>query len=146
MTTIAYRDGIMASDSGCWLGDASHGWARKLAIGPDGTLYGGMGDAAEVRAYLAWVDDGCLDNEPTPRRVGDGQSSFSIMRVRPNGPVELTTSEGFESYPAPYFAAGSGAEVAFGALFMGATAEQAIEAAKEHGPGTFGRVLAVRHP
>lgn len=149
MTTIAYRAGIMASDSGSWAGDASHGWARKLVKGADGTLYGVAGDAAQADGFLKWVSAGRLDPAPVIDRQGtDGcDSSIIILAVTPGGPIRLITARGEECYPdAPYYAIGSGAATAFGALFMGATAEQAIEAAKEHGSGAFGRVQSLRHP
>lgn len=148
MTTIAFRDGVMASDSGSWSGDASHGWARKVAQGPDGTLYGTAGNAAECGEFLNWVDGGCVGERPKPEttNVEKNESSFIVLIARPGARIGLLTAKGEERYDAPYYAIGIGAPVAFGALFMGATAEQAIEAAKEHGAGAFGRVQSMRHP
>jgi hypothetical protein len=67
-----------------------------------------------------------------------------VLAARPAGHIELIGARGIERYMAPYFALGAGAAVAYGALFMGATAEQAIEAAKEHGDGAHGPVQSVR--
>lgn len=148
MTTVTYRNGTMAADSGSWAGDAAHGWARKVIRGKDGTLYGYAGNAAQADEHLRWVEAGATGDEPKADREGqDGKdSSFIILKVPPNGPVQLVTARGSEQYPdAKYYAIGAGAPAAFGALFMGATAEQAIEAAKEHGYGAFGRVQTVRH-
>lgn len=148
MTTIAYRDGIMASDSGSWAGEAAHGWARKLARGTDGTLYGVAGNAAQCEGYLQWVDDGCAGDAPKPDKEGpDGHdSSFIVLKASPKGMIELVTVKGVERYMnVPYYAIGAGAATAFGALFVGASAEVAIEAAKEHGAGAFGRVQVVQH-
>lgn len=146
MTTIAYRDGIMASDSGSWNGDACHGWARKLARGADGVLHGVLGNAAMCCAYLAWVDAGCQGEPPPNRSEEDGKASaYAVVCALPNGDIRYLTADGPELIVgAPYYAEGAGAEVALGALFAGATAEQAIEAAKEHGPGAFGRVQLIR--
>jgi hypothetical protein len=145
MTTIAYRDGVMAADSGCWMGAASHGWAEKVARAPDGSLYGVTGDAAECETYPDWVREGASGDHPAPRRLGVDGNSFLVLIARPCGLIEIIASGGIERYRgAPYFAVGSGAATAFGALFMGATAEQAIEAAKEHGEGAFGAVRTVR--
>ncbi|MCP1550708.1 MULTISPECIES: hypothetical protein [Methylorubrum] len=143
MTVIAYRNGTMAADSGAWYGEASHGWARKLARGADGALYGCAGSAAESEAFLRWVDEGEQGDMPGPRSKGDDDSSFIVLRVRPGGPVELVTAHGVESYDAPYFAIGAAAVTAFGALFMGATAAQAIQAALAHGPNAFGEVRTI---
>jgi hypothetical protein len=147
MTTIAYRDGVMAADSGAWAGDAAHGWARKLAKGPDGTLYGTAGNAAEATTFLDWVEGGCVGARPAAVREGeDGKdSSFIVLAAPPTGRLILITARGEEKYDAPYYAVGGAAACAFGALFAGASAETAIEAAKEHGSSAFGRVQTIRH-
>lgn len=147
MTTIAYRDGIMASDSGSWNGDACHGWARKLARGPDCVLHGVLGNAALCCAYLAWVDAGCHGEPPPNRSEDDGKSSaYAVVCALPDGTIRYLTADGPEMIVgAPYYAEGAGAEVALGALFAGASAEQAIAAAKEHGPGAFGRIQTIAH-
>ena len=148
MTTIAYRAGIMAADSGSWAGDASHGWAQKLAKGPDGTLYGVAGNAAQCEGFLQWVNEGCHGPYPQADREGtDGKdSSFIVLAVTPGGLIRMITARGEERYQgAPYYAIGAAAPVAFGALFAGATAEQALEAAKEHGYGAFGRIRTLDH-
>ncbi|WP_426314533.1 hypothetical protein ACN9MF_28345 [Methylobacterium fujisawaense] len=145
MTTIAYRDGVMAADSGSWMGDACHRWARKLARGPDGTLYGTAGHAAECEAFLAWVRAGCAGSAPRAREEDDGRgSSFVVLVAPPEGGVRIRTARGDEVYPeAAYFAVGAGKEVCFGALFMGATAEQALHAAMEHGCSAIGSVCTI---
>ncbi|MFD1944729.1 hypothetical protein [Paradevosia shaoguanensis] len=146
MTTIAYRDGIMAADSGSWMGDACHGWADKLAQGPDGTLYGAAGHAPEAMAFLEWVRAGADPaTMPKPEAVGDDGNSFIVLAVSPGGPVRLIAAKGVEAYDAPYFAIGGGSATAFGALWAGASAVEAIEATKEHGSSAFGRVRAISH-
>lgn len=145
MTTVAYRDGVMAADSGAWIGDASHGWAVKLAKGKDGALHGVAGNAAECGTYLDWVNAGYEGDEPRAEALPDNASSFIVLIVPPSGPLRLRTAKGVEVYDAPYFAIGAGSPTAYGALFAGATAEQAIEAAKEHASGAFGQVRTIRH-
>ncbi|GAA2867421.1 ATP-dependent HslUV protease subunit HslV [Aminobacter niigataensis] len=145
MTTIAYRAGVMASDSGSWIGDASHGWAVKLAKGIDGALHGVAGNAAECCAYLGWVKGGYRGDEPRADAEPDNRSSFIVLIVPPEGALRLRTAKGDEVYEAPYFSIGAGSATAYGAMFAGATAEQAIEAAKEHASGAFGPVQSIRH-
>lgn len=137
----------MAADSGSWYGSAVHPWTRKVARGPDGSLYGAAGNAAECAAFMGWVDGGCLDAPPKAREIGpddEARSSFTVLVAAPDGPLLLLTARGSEVYPgAPYMAIGAGAETAFGALYMGATAEQAIEATIMHGNGAVGPVQSV---
>lgn len=145
MTVIAYRDGVMAADTGGWRGDALIPWFRKVARGPDGTLYGGSGSAARVCAFLTWVDDGCLGEMPLPRAEGEGCSDFVVLIARLDGVVEILSHEGREIFAeAPYAAIGSCAEVCLGAMFAGADARTAICAALMHGNGVGGTVMEVR--
>lgn len=144
MTTIAYRNGVMASDSGVWVGDCNYPWARKVARGKDGTLYGVAGNAAQAHAFLDAVDEG----QELPKAVEDkqGNSSFSVLVARPGAKgVEIIRWDGVEKYPgAEYFALGAGACCALGAMYCGASAEQAITAAIAHAEGAVGPVQAMR--
>jgi len=136
----------MAADSGSWMGDASIGWAMKLAKGHDGSLHGVCGNASECETYLEWVRNGMEGNSPTPRDIEnskDYSSSFLALIARPDARIEILTAHGSERYAAPYFAVGAGAVAALGAMFVGADAPTAIEAAKEHGSGAFGEVRTI---
>lgn len=145
MTTVAYRGGVMAADSGCWIGDAKHGWAEKLAKAPDGTLYGVSGGTAECCGFLEWVRAGAGEM-PRPVRKDEGHNSFIALAVSPGGPIRLLAAGGWETFPAaPYYAIGGSLEIALGALWHGATAEAAIEAALAHGTAAFGAVQSIRH-
>lgn len=145
MTTIAYRDGVMAADSGCWVGEAAHRWARKLAKGKDGVLYGVLGYAAPAENFLRWVRSGYFGAQPQPVLGTDNQSDFCVLIAPPAGELRYLTARGEEVFDAPYYAAGAGAEVAFGALFVGANAVTAIRAAMEHASGAFGDVHTIFH-
>lgn len=141
MTTIAYRAGVMAADTGVWTGEACHTVARKLARGPDGTLYGCCGNGAEVNAFLKWVDGGCQGDAPKPREEKDGtSSSFLVMKVPRGGPIQIVGAHGEEEYEADYYSIGGGNATAFGALYVGASAEQAIRATIVHGSSAIGDV------
>ena len=148
MTVIAYRDGVMAADSGSFSSGTVHGFARKLARGPDGTLYGGLGNAPEVARFLAWVDGGCEGHPPDAYRTDreNGDSSFCILRARPGAGPELVTAYGVEPYVgAPYMAVGAAREAALGALHAGAGAEDAVRAAVEHSQWAHGPVRSISH-
>lgn len=144
MTVIAYRDGVMASDTGCWIGDASHGWADKLARASDGTLYGVAGSAAQGEGFLEWVRAGSPGKSPKPDAVGERDSSFIVLIALPDGTIEVLTAYGRERFRgAPYFSIGAASSVAFGALHAGATAVGAIEAALAHGSNAHGSVRSI---
>ncbi len=145
MTTIAYRNGIMAADTGCWLGASVHRWVNKLAPGPDGALHGVAGNGGECTAYLNWVLGGYQGDPPKPRRVDD-QPSFVVLVAPVAGPLRMITDTGEEVYDAPYMAIGGGADTALGALFVGASARQAVQAAIEHSRYAHGAVATIFHP
>ncbi len=144
MTTVAYRDGVMAADSGVWFGDASFPWARKVVKGLDGTLYGCAGDAAQVGAFIEWVEQGCNGERPVAETVEGGASSYLVLVSPPTGSIRVLTAKGVEVYDAPYFAIGGGNVGAFCAMHAGASAERAIEAAIAHASGAIGPVQSVR--
>ena len=147
MTVIVYRDGVMASDGGSWAGCASHGWADKLARASDGTLYGFAGNAAEAATFITWVRNGRQGDAPALRQTDNGeQSSVIVLIAESDGTLGLLTAYGTERFAAPaYMAIGAEADVAFGALYMGATAEQAIAAACEHGDKARLPIRSIRH-
>jgi len=143
MTTIAYRNGVMAADSGSWIGDASISGAQKVAAGHDGTLYGVSGVAGHCCNYLAWVESGCAGSEPMPEVRPDDGSSFIVLIAPPAGPLILRTAQGDEVYDTAYMSVGAGNVAALAAMFCGASAEQAIEAAIAHAPGAVGPVQSI---
>lgn len=151
MTTIAFKDGIMAADSGAWAGDASNSFAYKLAVGQH-NLYGVSGNAAECQGFIDWVNDGeAKGMMPKPRPIGDYESSFIVMRAsgfngKHGGVVSVLTAHGEEEYETSYYAIGAGAQAAMAAMYVGASARKAIKAAKAHASGAFGKVHSIEFP
>lgn len=137
MTTVAYRDGVIAADSGCWIGDIVVNTIVKVARGADGSLYGVTGRASECQLFLMWVN-GDVPDMPEPKVTNDekGESSFHALIVRPNGEVALLTAFGYEYYGKPeYISVGAGSLCSMGAMHAGASAVMAIKAAIDHAPG-----------
>jgi hypothetical protein len=148
MTVITYRAGVLAADSGNFQGCVIQSGANKVARAPDGTLHGATGNAADASTYLAWVRSGCVGDAPAIRRTKEAESeaAFHVLRVRPNGAPELLTAYGIEIFEdVPYLAFGAASEAALGALYAGATAVQAVEAAIAHSQWAHGPVRSVRH-
>lgn len=145
MTTIAYRDGVMAADSGVWFGDGLAPWARKIVRDAEGTLYGVAGNAGQASDFIEWVLAGSVGEPPAAEKQDDGVSSFIVMKVTRGGPVRILTAYGCEVYAAPYFSIGAGNVAALGAMFCGASAQRAIEAAIAHASGAIGPVQFMGH-
>jgi hypothetical protein len=140
MTTIVYRDGVLAADRRM----LRHGWlsggtAQKVFRRDDGTLLGICGDFAAGMALVEWMLSGQKGDQPKP-------DDTTLLVVEPSGRVMIY--EGGGAHPVgepPFWAIGSGFPAALGALHMGATAVQAVEIASKIEPNTGDGVVSVRH-
>jgi hypothetical protein len=136
MTTVAYRDGVMAADSGSWFSNVVYRSALKVARGPDGSLHGVTGNAGDAGQYIRWVLDGMPGDPPQPEAINreEGRSAFLALVVPPHGDVaRVWTAYGWEDHHGvPFIAIGAGAEMAIGAMAAGASAERAVEIAAEY--------------
>lgn len=139
MTTIAYRDGVLAADtlelaSGC----SVIGYGRKIWRLEDGTLVASIGEAPMGDAVKHWLEHGQEGEAPT--------MAGEAMVIFPDGHMEAFSGENRQrNYPtAPFYAWGSGADVALGAMHMGATAVQAVEAAIRWNVHTGGEITVLR--
>lgn len=126
LTTIAYRDGVMAADGRVTVGqlivtDTCH----KITKLSDGALFALCGDDRLEQALIAWLE--ACDPEVMPPQGKD----FTAVLVDTQG--VLSTFEGsgddFVTWGGEYAAFGSGQDIAYGAMEMGATADQAVAAA-----------------
>ena len=139
MSVIVYRDKVMASDTSAFRGDAKFRDVRKIARVKRASddlvfLIGGVGDFAIVHRVLLWAIAGMVN--PAPEIPHDpenkNESLATIMIVAPNGEIELMDANGSYSIRSSYMAIGAGSQVALGALWQGATAVEAVEAAGAH--------------
>ncbi|PIB91272.1 hypothetical protein [Caulobacter sp. FWC2] len=142
MTTIAYRDGVLAADTQSTCGNHRQpGEAIKVAVGPMG-LGTACGSAAFCETWLAWVR-GDEPERPVPERADEHGGDCGIL-IHRDGRLQLFEHNGAHFPAGAYFAEGTGMGPALGALYHGATAEQAIEAAIALDVFSGGRVMAVR--
>ena len=136
MTTIAYRDGIIAGDSGSENSNVMYRGAIKVVRGQDGSLHGVTGSAPDASVYIRWVLDGMEGDAPRPEATNrqDGLSAFIAIVVPPVGNmIRLWTAYGWEDHhDVPFMAIGAGSEMAIGAMAAGATAEQAVSIVAMH--------------
>lgn len=125
----------MAADSGSWQSNVAYRSAIKLAKGPDGSLHGVTGCAADAEEYLRWVRAGMTGDptKPEPTNREEGRSAFLALVVPPEGPIRLFSAFGWEDFHGiPFIAIGAGAEMAIGAMAAGATAETSVRIVAEH--------------
>jgi hypothetical protein len=138
MTTIAFRWGVLASDSMCCRGSWINPYpAEKLFRLPDGGVAGVTGEYAEAMGFVAWLQGHEQADRPP-------LSEASVIRLHKDG--SLTIYEGSASYDIkPDFAAfGSGGMAANAAMYMGADAAKAIEVASLLDDGTGGKIVTMK--
>lgn len=134
MTTIAYRDGVMASDSLVTAGTLRCGSMRKITRNSVGWIGGGAGPMETIVRLLAWIDAGA-EGEPPEMKEADA------IIVSPDGVVHFWTGAGpLTPVQGSFFAVGSGERVAVGAMAAGADAIQAVRLAIEYDTGTGGDI------
>lgn len=135
MTTIVYRDGVMAGDSQVTANYSVTGHQRKVHR-INGHLIGCCGKASEIQSFLNWWGEG--------RRKEDKpsiQEDFSALTVNKKGDISQWDKT-LVPYPKKevYCAIGAGSDIAFGAFFQGANAVEAVDAAILHDVLTGGDV------
>lgn len=121
MTVIAYRDGVMAADTGVITGDMFVAHIKKITRTPDGGLCAAAGSSADAAAFARWCS-GAMRTGDFPT-VG---SDFVGYLVTNGGEIRAYNHGGnFAVLETDYFATGSGYEVAMGAMDAGASAVEA---------------------
>lgn len=143
MTTIAYKDGWIAADSCCTIGNYTSN-SKKLYIIPDVGVVGFAGAGNAMFKIADWWMEGCQGDAPT---VDDdkGESCIGILVSRKgvfclfNGvhPMEIDD---------PWFAIGSGSDFAISAMSLGKNPKEAVEHAMQFDVGTGGRVDCIYCP
>jgi len=123
VTTIAYRDGILAADSLVTLGDTKvHGSFQKIRR-IDDYLIGTAGGVADSERFIQWLKAGGEDECP--------KGSYSALIIDPRGRLREIESGSLLPRPrnAKFAAIGSGAPYAIAAMWAGATAIEAVKIA-----------------
>jgi ATP-dependent HslUV protease subunit HslV len=143
LTTIVYRDGVLAADTQAMAGDNKLGSVIKIARNKNGDLAGAAGLATYNYAFIRWFT-GMESGEP-PKATKDDNSYDRAVIFRKTGRIEVYEPTGMYIVASPYYAFGSGKPEALGALFAGADAELAVRAAMAHDSGTGGEVTVLRH-
>lgn len=141
MTTVAYRNGVIASESRVTQDDMivpSH--QPKIFRLPDGTLFGWCGTLCIALQMLQYMLDDDAKECPTWR------DNTEVIHIDEKGRVR--TYEGIAGVwipaRAPYVAIGSGSPYAYGAMAAGADAIAAVKIAKKFDTSSGGPVRSLR--
>jgi ATP-dependent protease HslVU (ClpYQ) peptidase subunit len=133
MTTIAFRDGVMAGDRAVKAGNVFIHDTTKVVRRPlDGALCGTCGMSALGAEFRRWFLAGEQGDRPN---MGEGDEDIQAMIARADGKIEMHDRLGWSLCESEFVALGSGQELALGAMAMGASAMQAVEVAARFGVG-----------
>jgi len=140
VSVIVFRDGILASDSRAYGGDyqASPGTKQKLFKLADGSRVGvASATLGQPERFVAF-----LRGEVEASSLTGIAWDMRAIVVKPDGSIYLAESSVHMSGPiqCEFYAIGSGAKYALGAIFAGATAVEAVEAAIRFDPHCGGDV------
>jgi ATP-dependent protease HslVU (ClpYQ) peptidase subunit len=140
VTTIVYRDRVLAADRQITFGNVCDAEMSKIGKRiEDGTIFGVTGMSLDAYKLLQWALNGAYPSDrPT---LSD---NCNMLEIRRDQTMWLHMKEGSIPISAPYYACGSGAEIALGALAMGATAVQAVHIAADHDAYTNHNVEILR--
>ena len=154
MTVIVYRDGVIASDSAAYRqGSLTHG-VRKIFKGPKtGNLYGIAGTYSIVTPFIKWLDNGEKGDMPNPNHdpmvteyLGEDDNLTIMIINKDSKRIDLLHAIGLEIgiTSDPYMAIGAPIDTALGALYMGATAKQAVKACIHYSMYANGKIETLK--
>jgi hypothetical protein len=134
MTTIAYKDGVLAGDKRACYGQVAHPVTKVRRL-KDGSIAGGAGTMACILQMLDWLDSGGDHARfPAEQRTDDWEP---ILVVRPDRRIQIYERTPFPTEThSPFFAIGSGKEYAMMAMHLGKSAAEAVALAAQFDPGT----------
>jgi 20S proteasome alpha/beta subunit len=144
VTTIAYRDGVLASDSRAYSGDKTPiGAKTKIHRLDDGRLIGisttNVGGDALIRR---WAEAGCPIQDASDLKP----DAFEALLLKPDGSVWY--ANGNLDWTGPltgsFIAIGSGSQFALGAMAAGASAEDAVRLSCGLDPWSAEPVMTLR--
>lgn len=150
MTTVTYRDGVMAADT---QGTNSHMHAadRRKVFSIHGWLLGGCGNSSHLDEFYDWFRANCKDGklrEPPKclKVAANSHGGWTVMAVNIKDGVVYQFADGLYPFKmeGKFFACGSGMGIALGAMAMGASAEKAVEVAMRFDIYTGGKINKVK--
>jgi len=139
MTTIAYKHGKMAGDTRAYGFDKMPvGYKQKVFKLTNGSFIGVSASCVGVpKAVRDWVEAG-MPQDKLPFDRGSESNSFEAIIIDIMGYAVLLDNSFLPSDPVwhPFYAIGSGKDIAYTAMHLGHSAAEAVKIAGEIDPWT----------
>lgn len=142
MTTIAYKDGVLAADTLITCGDHRDGYTEKVKrIG--GVLLAAAGSAIQADRFFEWAQRG-FHPADRPSDIPEDEKC-NWLRVESDGSLSVwANGSSWKTKPMDgMYALGSGSEYALGAMAAGASPEEAVRIAMKFDTKTGGDITVV---
>lgn len=142
MTTIAFRDGLLAADtrinrSGTILSD-NH---QKITRLSNGDLLALAGLEAQREAMIAHLED----DEPLPVCEEGADDDFTALIATTDGSLYVYEGIGhLQRWEGDFYAIGTGSDFAIAAMVMGAAADEAVSVAMRCDVYSGGEVVSMK--
>lgn len=148
MTTICYRDGVLAADSRAYSGDKMPiGIKKKLHRLSNGALLASSSRVVgNTDAFAAWCQAAIDEKRCLPDVAAPEDYDIQGLLIWTDGKIYYWNDSRSWAGPleAEFFAIGSGEQFAYGAMMAGASAEEAVRIACACDPWTDGPVRTLR--
>jgi ATP-dependent protease HslVU (ClpYQ) peptidase subunit len=144
VTTIAFRDGIIAADSRETWDDSSYNTCEKLfvkRVGRRDVVIGTAGGSFSGMVFVDWYGSGA----PVPEMLAtlDLEEDFCVLVIDRGDAYVANHLCRLVKTVDRFVAIGSGRQAALAAMHCGKSAKDAVEVAKKVDPYTGGRVVSI---
>ena len=146
MTTIAYRDGLIAADTRGTDENYHPGIYRcEKLFKVNEDIIGTAGDDTTSMIFVDWYGAKKLGRRPKPpSRLIEGEADFCCIVLTNDGLFWYDKWCRPNKIADEFYAIGSGAPYAMGAMAHGATAEEAVRTAMRWDPNTGGDIQTMK--
>lgn len=144
MTTIVYKDGILAGDTQISSGNCLKELVETKVFKVRDYLVGIAGTYAYTKDLLNWViSDFAPDKRPQLLYDNDTINAIVVKDTGEVGVIEGFRDVCWLSKKNKFTVIGAGGDIAIGAMEMGATAVEAIKIVSKHNSSTNSKVTSV---
>lgn len=147
MTTIAYRDGVLAADTRAWGVDKVPVGNKTKVFRTKNNYLLGVSSAVIgcSRLVREWVEDG-MDMKSLPIERNRDKVDFDALLISPKGECILLDGNWMPSDPvkSEFYAIGSGKDFAMAAMVCGQSAVEAVVTASKLDAWTGSEVDSVQ--
>lgn len=141
MTTIAFKDGMLATDSRYAAGPHILGKGKKIWVFEKGVVVG-SGSIVGIETFLSFYQG----KEYKAEIFKDEENEIDILVFDPTAKKVISYDKHLIAYEydAPFYAIGSGTDYAIGAMAFGATPKEAVLIASQYDKGTDGNIQELK--